>query len=227
MIDIIESFPSVPGAIAVSIANGVMPVKVWYQVNTLGIPSEWALAGAVDTADTVEIPGLVPGTWYDIVAIDATGSPSRVVRTQPRGAAAPNFQVDLIRKSIEADQIVAGRTTCFRLRVEASNPTGLADAGVFLYYYDGAADPVFQAVCKPSDLETFTLNGVDAGFIRKDFIDLMENNRELLEEDWSAVLEDVRSLMDNLERNLTLDLDYVTRVTGTFDDAVYTSVPAP
>jgi hypothetical protein len=216
MIDIVPVVPTEENAIAVAIAAGSMPMTIWYGVDTISGEIEWTNFGSISAPSTVQIETLVPSTWYAVMAVDSSGSPSKVIRMMPRQSAS-HFKIDLLRESIQTKETISGRSNCFRMRVEAKNPVNLLDAGIFLYWADGNNPPVFQAVCKPSDLEAYELDGTALGFSRKDYVDVLETSLERLEEDWDAIWTDVDVLLENLNRNRQLDRDVYVQVTGDYN----------
>lgn len=213
MIQASPVIPQQPNSVAIAVSSGSFPLQVYYSQTDLEESHQYQHAGAVAGPDVIEIGGLTPGSWYRLLLIDSAGDPGAAFLLQvptPQNA----FVVDLLRESIKEDVIVNGRSTCFRLRIEARNPVGLPDAGIFLYWNPGAGEPAFHAVCKPTDIEEYPLNGTDIGYIRKSYVDVLERNRDTLEEEWAIIVIDVNSLLENLNRNYSLDRDAFIRLTG-------------
>jgi hypothetical protein len=216
--------PQNPDSIAVAVASATFPVRVFYSLDALNEEQTYEPAATLTAPGTAEISDLIPGAWYRLVLLDA--SMDQAVSFLAQVPSGVQFSIDILRESIKASNVIAGRSTCFRLRITAANPVGLPDAGVFLYWNPGAAAaPLFQAVCKPNALEEYFLDGTDVGPIRKTYVDIIEMNRDLLEEDWAIILSDVNSLMENLNRNYSLDRDLFVRVDGTLPTDPLTEVP--
>lgn len=98
----------------------------------------------------------------------------------------------------------------FRLRVEASDPDGLADAGVFLWRrdppnpYNGTIVDTFFAICSPVDLEEYPLGApnpqIAYPFFRQSFCDLILRATSQAIAVWGTIQKEVCELLDALDR---------------------------
>lgn len=185
-------------------------VIVYYQADQLDAGGSWASI-AYDSTGSKLVTGLTDGQWYTFYAVMTDGTetspPSDSVKVRPMNVA-PYYSIELARESLE--EYVEGRTTAYRLKVQAVDPVNMPTE-VFLYRRELFSAlttdirDVFLAVCKPGDLEQFPagapLDGQEPPFFRLSYVDLVDPHIDLMEELWDAIQNDVVELVSALEAN--------------------------
>lgn len=212
-----------PGEVFVDVVTpGAMDVSFLYTPDVFGAPEigEWQLLTTVQAPVSLHLT-LPDDSWSLLQAVGVYAgqlelSPVQRVRPWSNDVF---YRIDVAREAI--GQYVVGRTTAYRLRMQAVNAQNLSDK-VFLYQ-KVPADALsrelkdhFVAVCKPGDLETFPADSPDPAqvypFYRLSAVDLVEENIFKLEETADAIVNDVRELLLALEANRRLKLDNIYRL---------------
>jgi len=181
---------------------------ILYAIDSLEDPIDWVTGPDIDAPAAVEVSGLNDGVWYVIQVVPSgLGMPSNLDKACPTDGS-KYYDLWLVKEAITS--YVVGRCMAFRMRVSAIRPQHMTKY-VFLHRREAFTSmgdnerDVFVAIAKPGDLEAYPIDeplvDVDPPFFRKCCVDLVEDNMELLREDFEALKSDALELTLALENN--------------------------